>query len=161
MQLLDSDIYLLASFIDLCVFLFLMRQGRQKEEEAKEGKWKRPSIQPPPRLPHVASLEPVWPLCTSRSPDLGSSLGLHRQSTSGHRHCYYYCSCSWFRRAAPAKPQDPYLCPRVSRHCPAYCVCANTLELSSHFPRVLLGSYLSSITWCQLGITISSLRREN
>ena len=47
MQLLDSDIYLLASFIDLCVFLFLTRQGRQKEEEAKEGKWKHPSIQPP------------------------------------------------------------------------------------------------------------------
>ena len=55
-----------------------------------------------PQLRHVAPLEPVWPLCTSRSPDLGSSLGHHRQSTSGHRCSYYHDCISGYHLAAPA-----------------------------------------------------------
>ena len=42
------------------------------------------------------------PVYTSRSPDLGSSRSLHRQSTSGHRCSYYHDCISGYHLAAPA-----------------------------------------------------------
>ena len=68
--------------------------GRQEEEEAKEVKWKRPSSRAT-WLPWNRS----GPVYTTRSPDLWSSLGHHRQSTSGLRRS---CSCcrSWYLRAS-------------------------------------------------------------
>ena len=85
-QLRDS-IYLFASFI------YRGREGRRRKEQKKESGSATAAIRLP-QLRHVAPLEPVWPLYTSRSPDLGSSLAIHSQSTSGRRRSYYHDCCS-------------------------------------------------------------------
>ena len=88
------------------VFIYLLvlfneagkAEGRKKQ---KKESGNAPAATRLPQLRHVAPLEPVWPLCTSRSPDLGSSRSLHRQSISGLRRS---CSCcrSWSLRTSLA-----------------------------------------------------------
>ena len=102
-----------------------------------------------PQLRHVAPLEPVWPLCTSRSPDLGSSLGHHRQSTSGHRCSYYHDCISGYHLAAPAS-LTILVSTVLGLVVPVtVLLCVNILELSSHS---LLGSHSTRTAWCHRGI---------
>ena len=109
----------------------LTRQGRQKEEEQKKESGSATAAIRLPQLRHVAPLEPVWPLYTSRSPDLGSSLGLHRQSTSGRRCSYYHDCCSGYHRAPSCQPHDPGQCrPSLVLFC---CLCQYTrAQLALH-----------------------------
>ena len=86
------------------IYLLVLFNEAGKAEGRKKQKKESGSATAAIRLPqlrHVAPLEPVWPLYTSRSPDLGSSRSLHRQSRSGLRRSYHY-RCSWSHRAAPA-----------------------------------------------------------
>ena len=117
---LVSALLLFQFYLHEYVSIQQWREGR-RQKGAKEGKWKRHSSHPPPQL-HVAPLEPVWPLCTSRSPELGSSRSLHRQSTSGLR-CSYHYRCSLLCVASLAILlylvlwSVPVLCYRLCRCC--------------------------------------------
>ena len=79
------------------IYLLVLFNEAGKAEGRKKQKKESGSATAAIRLPqlrHVAPLEPVWPLYTSRSPDLGSSLAIHSQSTSGRRRSYYHDCCS-------------------------------------------------------------------
>ena len=101
------------------------------------------------------------PVYTSRSPDLGSSRSLHRQSISGLRRS---CSCcrSWFHRASLAILFSVLGLSLVSHVLvvtvlPVVSVLIHWSSLSSHTPhRVSFHSYGVVSAWDK----ISSLRRE-
>ena len=148
-------------FIYLLVLFsyYLAKEGRQEEGRSKKMKsGNAPAAIRLPQLRHVAPLEPVWPLCTSRSPDLGSSLGHHHQSTSGHRCSYNHDCISGYHLAAPASltilvstvlglvvPVTVLLCVSI------YWSLAHTL----------LGSHSTRTAWCQPGIRSQVSEEKN
>ena len=129
-------------------------EGRRKKEQRKES-GSAPAASRLPQLRHVAPLEPVWPLYTSRSPDLGSSLAIHSQSTSGCHRSYYQDCCS---RTTVLQASRSWSVPSSSLSCVTVsAACVNILKLSSHYTRLSLREY----DVVSARDSIPSLQREN